>query len=183
MSWERGILNGWELNGTAQARTGLPFNMTLNNDPSLSDEPNQRPVLLPGANPYLPTNRSKAAKEAEYFNTQAFGYPVTGTFSTLSRNKFVGPGYVLVNLTGGRTFPLPRNGTSLAFRADAFNVFNITNLANPNAQFACSSTTPLVPCTTPISGKFFGQIQSTYGSNSSLTSNGRKLQLSLTLSY
>ena len=184
MSWERAILNDWQFNGTSQVRTGLPFNMTLNNDPSLSDEPNQRPALLPGANPYLPNNRSKFAKEAEYFNTQAFGYPVTGTFSTLSRNKFVGPGYLLVNLTAGRTFPLGfRDGTSLAFRVDAFNAFNITNLANPLAQFSCSTTTAMTPCTTPIAGKDFGEIQTTYGANAALTSNGRKLQLSLTLNY
>jgi hypothetical protein len=183
MSWERAILNDWQFNGTAQARTGLPYNMTVNNDPSLSDEPNQRPALLPGANPYLPTNRSKQDKEAEYFNTLAFGYPATGTFSTLTRNKFVGPGYLLVNLTAGRTFPLPRNGMSLSFRADAINAFNIVNLANPNAQFSCSTTTPMVPCTTPIAGKFFGVIQTTYGSNSSLVTNGRKWQLSLTLTY
>jgi len=184
ISWERSIVNNWQFNGTAQVRTGLPFNMTLNNDPSLSDEPNQRPVLLPGANPYLPNNRSKFAKETEYFNTQAFGYPVTGTFSTLTRNKFVGPGYLLVNLTAGRTFPLGfRDGTSLAFRVDAFNAFNITNLANPLAQFSCSTTTALTPCTTPIAGKDFGEIQTTYGANAALTSNGRKLQLSLTLNY
>jgi hypothetical protein len=184
MAWERAILNDWQFNGTAQARTGLPFSVTVNNDPSLSDEPNQRAAVLPGVNPNLPTNRSKYAKETEYFNTAAFAYPVTGTFSTLSRNKFVGPGYLLVNLTGGRTFPLGfRQGTSLAFRVDAFNAFNITNLANPNSQFSCSTTTAMVPCTSPIAGKFFGEIQSTYGSNAALTTNGRSLQLSLTLNY
>ncbi len=178
------VLNDWQINGTLQKRTGMPYNLTVNNDPSLSDEPNQRPMLLPGVNPHLPTNRNKSALINEYFNTAAFAYPQTGTFSTLGRNAFVGPGYVATNLTLGRTFPLDfREGTSLAFRADAFNVFNNVNLANPNAEFSCSSSTAMTPCTDPTADSYFGQIQSTYGANSALTSNGRKLQLSLTLSY
>jgi hypothetical protein len=180
----RALLNQWQFNGTYQIRSGLPFNMKVNDDPSLSDEPNQRPMLLPGVNPYLPRNRPKSQLISEYFNTQAFGYPEPGTFSNLSRNKFVGPGLVQVNLTAGRNFPLSfRDGAILAFRADAFNVFNFVNLANPNGTFGCSSTTPMIPCSSPISSSTFGKIQSTYGANTSLTSNGRKVQLSLTLSY
>jgi hypothetical protein len=120
----------------------------------------------------------------EWFNTAAFGYPTQGTYSTLSRNKFVGPRLIQTNFTMGRTVPLPyREGTSIAFRVDAFNVFNMVNLANPNAEFSCSSTVALVPCTSPSSTSHFGQIQTTYGANTSLTSNGRKLQLSLKLNY
>ncbi len=175
----RQAVDNWQFNGTAQIRTGLPYNLTLNNDPSLSDEPNQRPQILPGTSPYL-SNPTRA----EYFNTLAFGYPNNGTFSTLSRNKFVGPGMVQLNLTAGRTFPLPwRQGMSLAFRADAFNAFNLVNLANPNTQFNCSSSKAMTPCLDPTAGTYFGVIQSSYGMNSALTSNGRELQLSLTLSY
>lgn len=182
--WERAIVNDWQVNGVFQYRTGIPFNLTVNNDPSLTDEPNQRPELLPGVSPYLSNNRSLQAKEAEYFNTAAFAYPATGTFSNLSRNKFVGPGLTTLNLTAGRTFPLSfRAGTSLAFRVDAINAFNIVNLANPDTQFTCSSSTPLVPCANPAANSTFGIIESTSGANSSLTSNGRKLQLSLTLTY
>jgi hypothetical protein len=183
-AWEHAILNNWQFNGTYQARTGLPYNLTINDDAALTDEPNQRPVLLPGVNPLLPTNRSKAALTHEWFNTAAFGYPTQGTYSTLSRNKFVGPRLIQTNFTMGRTVPLPyREGTSIAFRVDAFNVFNMVNLANPNAEFSCSSTVALVPCTSPSSTSHFGQIQTTYGANTSLTSNGRKLQLSLKLNY
>jgi hypothetical protein len=182
--WERAVLNDWQFNGIFQARTGLPYNLTVNNDPSLTDEPNQRPELLPGANPFLPKNRGLNEKIAEWFNTAAFGYPAKGTFSNLSRNKYVGPGLVQLNLTAGRTFPLSfRAGTSLAFRVDAFNALNIVNLANPNSQFSCSSSTAMVPCQDPQAGSHFGEIQSSFGANTSLTSNGRKLQLSLTFSY
>jgi Carboxypeptidase regulatory-like domain/TonB dependent receptor len=178
------IFDDWQINGTLQRRTGMPFNMTINDDHSLSDEPNQRPIILPGVSPYLSTSRSKAQLIQEYFNTAAFAYPAVGTFSTLGRNAFVGPGYFYTNLTVGRTFPLGfREGTSLAFRADAFNVFNNVNLNNPNGEFSCSSSTPEVACTDPTATSQFGQILNTASTNSALTSSGRKLQLSLTLSY
>ena len=183
-AFEHAVINGWEFNGTYQARSGLPFNPTINNDTALTDEPNQRPALLPGVNPLLPTNRSKAALTSEWFNTAAFAYPTQGTYSALSRNKFVGPRFIQTNFTLGRTFPIPYlEGMSLAFRADAFNVFNMVNLANPKAEFSCSSTTAMVPCTSPTASSTFGEIQATYGANSALNSNGRKLQLSLRLTY
>lgn len=182
-AWERAVLNGWQFNGTYQARSGLPFSPTINDDAALTDEPNQRPALLPGVNPLLSSSRNKAALMAEYFNTAAFAYPTKGTYSSLSRNKFVGPRFILTNFTVGRTFPLPRKGMSMAMRVDAFNVFNMVNLANPNAEFSCSSTTAMVACSSPGANSHFGQILTTAGSNSALTSNGRKLQISLKINY
>jgi hypothetical protein len=86
-----------------------------------------------------------------------------------------------------------REGNRLDFRAEAFNVFNSQNLNNPNVQFSCSSvndtTTALQPC--PISATTgepgfagtFDEITNTLGPNAALTSNGRKLQLSLVYTY
>ncbi len=183
-AWTHALLNDWQFNGIYQARTGLPFNVTMNNDQALTDEPNQRPALLPGVNPLLPSGRSRAQKIAEYFNVAAFAEPNYGTYSTLSRNKFTGPAYMRTDFTLGRQFPLHfREDTSLSFRADAFNVWNTPNLHNPNVEFECSTTTPMVACATPGAGSYFGVIQTTYGSNAALNSNGRRLQLSLTLRY
>lgn len=185
-AWERTVLNDWQFNGTYEARTGLPLNMTMNADQALTGEPNQRPAILPGVNPQLPSNRSRHQKIEEYFNTAAFGYPTAGTYSTLTRNKFVGPAFMQTNFTAGRAFPLVwREGTSLTFRADAFNVWNTPNLAPPNTEFNCSTTTALVACTTPGSGSHFGEIESIAGlnNNSASTSSSRKLQLSLVLKF
>ena len=185
-AWERTVLNDWQFNGTYQARTGLPLNMTMNSDQALTGEPNQRPALLPGVNPLLPSNRSRHDKIAEYFNTAAFGYPTAGTYSTLTRNKFVGPAFMQTNFTLGRTFPVIwREGTNLTLRADAFNVWNTPNLAPPNTEFNCSSTTPLVACTTPGSGSHFGEIETIAGlnNNSSATSSSRLFQLSAVVRF
>jgi outer membrane receptor protein involved in Fe transport len=197
----RTILNDWSFGGIFQAHTGRPYDVTLNNDSALDGEPNQRAALLPGVSPYLPSNRHRTAKLAEYFNVNAFTYPTVGTFSNQSRNSFYGPGYLLTDFTLQRYFPLTRihEGMRMLFRADAFNVWNTPNLANPKAQFSCTSTSIQQPgnanyglgCTTQLTptttigslNTTFGVIQSTYGNNANTSTNGRKMQFAMTVYF
>ena len=202
----RAILNGWIYSGTYKANTGRPYNVTINNDTALAAEGNQRAAIVPGANPLLPSSRHRLDKVAEYFNRDAFTYPVLGTFSPVSRNAFVGPGYIMTNMTLGRDFPLARvrEGMRLNFRAETFNIFNTPNLANPYANFSCSTTSTtsattgaLISCpqsgtatspgtyvVVPGTQQFrFGNVQSTYGNNANTSTNGRKMQFALTIFY
>jgi hypothetical protein len=85
-------------------------------------------------------------------------------------------------------------------RAEAFNVFNTPNLNNPNGSFSCSTTS--ISTTVPGSeescaagsGTFgtvnpatgftnFGRVLSTYGNNANTSTNGRKIQFSMTVFY
>ena len=196
------LLNNWVYGGIFNAHSGRPYSVTLNNDTALDSEPNQRAMVLPGMNPKLPSNRHRAQKVAEYFNINAFGYPPMGSFSNQQRNSFVGPGYLLTSMSMQRAFPLQhiRDGMRLVVRADAFNVFNTPNLANPTATYSCSSTQQSLAsstayfqkqCTTPATtgianGSFnqtFGHIQSTYGNNANTSTNGRKMQFSATVYF
>jgi hypothetical protein len=195
------VLNDWIFSGIFNAHTGRPYNVTINNDSALDSEPNQRAALIPGMSPYLSKNRHRAAKVTEYFNVNAFTYPTIGTLSPVKRNSFYGPGYLNTNMTIGRYFPLTRvrEGMRLLFRAEAFNVWNTPNLANPKAQYSCSSTSIQqpgnqyfgMPCTmstgagTTIGSlnNTFGVIQSTFGNNSNTSTNGRKMQFSVTVYF
>lgn len=193
----RAALNNWVYTGTYKALTGKPFSVTINNDSALSGEPMQRAALVPGANPLLPKNRHRIDKVNEYFNRDAFTYPTVGTYSSLGRNSFIGPAYIMTNMTVGRDFPLKsvREGMRVNFRAEAFNVFNTPNLANPFAQFSCSTTStnggscPSAGGTYPIIVKpgppqpAFANVRSTFGNNSNTSTNGRKFQFALTLFY
>ncbi|HEY0308763.1 MAG TPA: carboxypeptidase regulatory-like domain-containing protein [Acidobacteriaceae bacterium] len=188
----RTALNNWTYSGTYSARTGQPFSVTINNDSAFDAEPNQRAEIVPGMNPLLPSNRHRIDKVRQWINTAAFTYPVPGTFSTVRRNNFRGPGYIMTNMGLGRAFPLRqvRQDMRLQFRAEALNIFNTPNLAKVGGTFSCSSSqisyTGLAPCsggTTYMNSKTFGQIVSTYGTNASTSSNGRKMQFSLTLYY
>ncbi len=194
---ERAILNDWGFGGVFRAHTGKPYSVTINNDSALDGEPNQRAALMPGVSPYLPKNRHRADKLKEYFNTAAFTYPTIGTFSNQSRNSFYGPGYLQTDMTLQRYFPLTavREGMKMLFRADAFNVFNTPNLANPYAVYSCNTTSIQQPgtatyglsCTDPAVagtlGKNFGVVQSTFGNNANTSTNGRKMQFSATVYF
>ncbi|HEY0306712.1 MAG TPA: carboxypeptidase regulatory-like domain-containing protein [Acidobacteriaceae bacterium] len=169
--FDKAVLRDWTFSGVYSARTGMPFDISTTADAALTREGGQRAELIPGANPYLPSGRSRQQKITAYFNTAAFRTPATGTLSALPRNYMYGPGYISVNTALGRTFRLWKGG-ALVFRADAFNVFNMPNLGNP-----------LSSLTSGAAGQEFGQIVSTAGTNGVVATNGRRLQLSLSLKY
>jgi hypothetical protein len=201
----RVILNDWQYGGKFITHTGKPFSVLINNDTALDGEPNQRASIVPGANPLLPKNRHRTDKVKEYFNVDAFTYPTTGTFSNVPRNAFTGPGYIQTDMNVGRSFPLAniRQGMRLLFRAEAFNVFNTPNLAQPQATLSCTTTTlgpaqgPNGPCnsTNTLQGvsttsppalsatSTFGQILSTFGNNGNTSTNGRRMQFSVTVYF
>lgn len=160
----RAVLNNWVYAGVFQARTGRPFNLTTNST-SVYDEPNERPALVAGANPNLPSSRHRTAKLKEYFNVDAFTYPNLTLSNSIPRNFLVGPGYLNTQMNISRYFPLDniRAGMKLQLRAEAFNVFNTPNLQNPRAQFSCSSTSL---------GPNSGTTSSTYQGDGSGNNNG-----------
>ena len=193
----KSILNNWAFGGTFRTHTGRPYSVTINNDSALDGEPGQRAALIPGVSPYLPNNRHRADKLKEYFNTGAFTYPTIGTFSNQRRNSFYGPSYLDTDMTLQRYFPLTkvREGMRMLFRVDAFNVFNTPNLANPQSQFSCTTTsiqTPGnaaygLPCTSAaVGGNYnhnYGLVLSTFGNNGNTSTNGRKMQVSVTVYF
>ena len=191
----RGLLNNWVYSGTYQAHSGRPYSVIINNDSALDGEPNQRAALVPGANPLLPSNRHRLDKVGEYFNIDAFTYPTVGTFSPVGRNTFIGPGYIMTNMTVGRDFPLQRlrEGMRLNIRVEGYNVFNTPNLGQPQAKFSCSTTSTKGGSCTAAGGSYplisgtsspiFGSIRNTFGNNSNTSTNGRKLQLAATVFF
>jgi hypothetical protein len=183
------IANGWIFSGIYQARTGYPVNITINSDVALTDEPHQRPVIVAGQDPVFHYTRYRTAKIQQYYNINAFAYATEGNYSTVGRNAFKGPAFILPTFGIGREFgtPMVREGSHILFRAEAFNVFNTVNLAPPQATFSCASQTknlvgqPITSCASITST--FDQITSDVSTNSTYLSGGRIMQLSLTLFY
>jgi hypothetical protein len=192
----KSVLNDWVFGGIFNAHSGRPFSVTINNDTALDDEPNQRAQLVPGMSWKLPSNRPRSQKVQEWFNTAAFTYPTIGTFGNEQRNSLVGPAYLNTTMNFGRFFPLTRirEGMRLQFRAEAFNVWNTPNLANPKAGFSCSTTQIENPQYPTNFGKScsaaggtpsatIGTITSTYGNNGNTSTNGRKMQFNMTVFF
>ena len=168
----RAILNNWTFQGIYNVRTGSPFTPTISGDRALTDSRTQRPELVPGVNPNLPSNRHRAAKVVEWFNLAAYTQPAYGTYGNSGRNTLYGPAYTQINFSLRRQITLPGN-VQMQLRADAFNAFNTPNLANPQASFSASTTT----------ATNVGNILSTVGTNGAATTNGRRVQLALILTY
>ena len=89
----------------------------------------------------LTMSSGRSAQIAQYFNTSAVAQATAGTYGTLGRNVLSGPGYVNTDAAVFRSFRLRPLGEAgkLIFRAEAFNLFNRPDLANPNASVASST--------------------------------------------
>ena len=111
--------------------------MTPGTDRALATGPQrvdlvQTDVYTPGK----PLNR--------YLNPAAFALPAVGTFGNLGALNIQGPGSIRIDMGLTRAFQI-REGQSLEFRAEAFNLPNHLNPGNP---------------VTVLSNSRFGSIQS-----------------------
>lgn len=145
----RALLKGWELNGIIKLQTGLPFTVTSGVDNSKSG------VGLDHADqigPIQTFNGSGHAKEAaRWFNTGSYASNAVGTFGSAGRNTVVGPGYEDIDLGFNKTLPTPE-AFKMIFRAEAFNLFNHANFANPAASYASQSTFGVITSTRSVFG-------------------------------
>jgi len=137
----------------------------------------RRPNVVPGVNPYL-----KSAKQ--FLNPAAFSTPAPGTFGNARRNDYSGPNLAQLDLTLSKAFHVAE-GLSLDFHADAYNVLNHPNYANPGtvrlnqtlATAPGNGVQPGTPFTLSNAGSF-GQLTSTVGNQVGIGAN-RQIQLSV----
>lgn len=157
--WKQTI-GGWELAGRFYARSGSPVNIVTGSDVALSGTPQQRAEV--SGNSVLSSDRSTAAKVAQWFNASAFSNPASGSYSNLGRNALIGPGQNSTNVALMKNFPMfGKESRYLQFRAEAFNVFNHAMFSNP---------------TNTLSGGNLGRLTSTTGT-------ARELQFALKLIF
>lgn len=125
----RGVLNGWRLNGIIQLASGTPLFITQSQDTQNTDNPWQRPNLVPGVDPKF-SNRSVNG----WFNVAAFT-PSILSYGNTPRNPFVGPSTRNTNLAVARTFKMPFAEThNLELRLESFNTLNTPQFANPGTS-------------------------------------------------
>jgi hypothetical protein len=134
------FLSKWAVNGILTLNTGEPFTVLSGVDNSTSGIGLDRGDLI--GKPYYSGSRSHAQKAAAFFNTAAFQSNALGTYGNTPRDFLVGPGYEDLDLSISKVFPLPigfLEGQRLQFRAEAFNLANRVNFANPNATVSSKS--------------------------------------------
>lgn len=193
-AWESGpkrLTTGWSLYPILTWRTGFPLNVAgqLSGDPSLPGPSGAGDGYL--ANDVFNTGFSSVAtldpKHSTTFNGIAGNYyfnpniycnyvtataPCTGTFTAANpygspRNFFYGPHLTNLDLALAKTTTIVEN-VKLEFRAEAFNVFNHTEFAQPDTNIFSST---------------FGQITNTLLNPEDGSRHERILQLALRLTF
>lgn len=139
----RALLHGWSVNGIVSFYSGRPLFVISNKDNDFDgNSSGDRPDVV--GDWYLSPSRSRSEVIAAWFNTSALVQNKAGQLGNLGRNVLIGPGMKNVDLGISRTFRI-REGHSLQFRAEGFNLFNWVNLNDPEVR---------------VSNGLFGQITS-----------------------
>jgi hypothetical protein len=168
------IVNGWQLAGIANARSGNPLTVFVQTNRSRSQ-------WAPSLGPGIGADRASLAdgfnaqsavtgRPEQYFNPAAFVLQPAGTLGTTGRGAFIGPNLRTFDLSAIKTFKVTEK-TRLQFRAETFNLFNRANFAPPLlTAFAGTETNPNATLST------FGRIRSTVTSS-------RQVQFGIRLSF
>ena len=134
----RTIASDWSFSTIYQQRSGAPLTIVIGTDVALngfganggsSERPNQ--VL---GNPY--SNRSSLTN---YLNPAAFAVPATGTYGNMGASNILGPGFWEWDEAVSRQFQV-REGQTVEFRAEAFNITNSLRPGNPGVSLGSANT-------------------------------------------
>ncbi len=122
------ILAGWEFSGITQFESGWPFSPGLNNNASINADVGTPPDVVPGVNPYnVPGGQNRNL----WFNPAAYTIPAPYKYGNAAYDSLRGPNLFTADWSLSKRFAFTET-KSLQFRWESFNIFNRTNLANPN---------------------------------------------------
>jgi hypothetical protein len=134
----RGVAGGWELHGIISAQSGGPLTILAGTDRSLTGIGYDKGNMVSGQTPYLSGPCASTAPCVNFLNLPAFAAPPTGTFGTLAKGTFTGPGSYNWDTAMGKTFTI-RERVKLQFRAEFFNVLNHARFSNPGTTISSAS--------------------------------------------
>jgi hypothetical protein len=131
------LLDGWTISTIVTLQSGSPLTVTAGQDRNFDGINNDRANRV--GDPELAGGRPRNEAIEAWFNIAAFASPAAGTDGTAGRNIIEGPPLRTVDLGVFRDFRLVGR-TSLQFRLEATNVFNIVNLQNPGTNLNAPAT-------------------------------------------
>ena len=125
------LSEGWQANALLNFHGGQPFQIFANTDNSGTNEGLDRVNQIAPAR----TGLGGQSPNATWIDLNSFALPAAGSFGTLRRNQFYGPGFSDVDLSFFKNTKVTERLT-IQLRAELFNVFNRNNFAPPNISFA-----------------------------------------------
>jgi hypothetical protein len=135
------LTKDWSVDAVIIARTGFPFNAFTQVASPVGGGTQVRPDRVPGQPVWINSPNAPGGKMLNVTFDPTTGAIIGGAFAipsaprqgTEGRNDIPGFGLTEVDLSLGRKFAFTER-LHLQFRADAFNVFNHPNFANPLAN-------------------------------------------------
>ncbi len=163
-SWPEKIVGGWSLGGIINVHSGFPFNPVYNTTGVYYQGSNYgalRPAAYLGGagsktgnsvfdgpvNPNYGGDATKYFKAPTYVQGPAFPLTAPAPAPGIHRNSLNGPGYQDVDASLTKAFGLPSNrvlgsNAALEVRADAYNLFNKTNINTGDMDDTIGSAAP-----------------------------------------
>lgn len=135
------VLGGWQVNLINNMTSGMPVNITysLSSSSSLytSGLVTYRPSRIGNGAITAPSSNHKktATSLTGYFMTTNLTNPTTNPWGNVSRNSERSFAFYQADLGLHKAFPLWNDSSNFDFRAEAFNVLNKVNYAQPNSTF------------------------------------------------
>jgi hypothetical protein len=139
------LTRNWQAGVIWQARSGSPITPTTTGDFALTGSGNQRPVIVPGVDPYLSPNQrvwatTGSAPSLAWFNLNAFAPNSPGSWGNTPKGYLFGPSFWNVDASFSRNLDLG-SGHRVELRVEAFNLFDHLNWANPSVVIGSTSPT------------------------------------------
>ena len=175
------LVSGWQVSSIITLQGGAPMTPTIGFDQANSlmtqggaaQRPSYKPsatsgiTICPCTMPTAVFGGGSQDRPQRYFDPTVFALPLRGYYGNVGRGVMLGPGLVNFDLSLVKNTRFSER-MNLQFRAEAFNVFNNVNFANPNTTIFQDAT-----------GAYFsgaGLITNTVGT-------GRQIQLALKLLF
>ncbi len=156
------VLGNWQFNMIATIGTGTPFDVTYqpNNCNGCVVHPNIGSSVTTGSQGRDPKNGDLIWLSG-YNSFTPVPQNADGTFSgvpTLHKNQYYGPGYDPIDVSIFKDFVLTER-LKMQFRAEAYNLFNTPQFANPSSGLGYQVNAGVPTFTT--NGGQFGEINAT----------------------
>jgi hypothetical protein len=132
------IAGNWELTVLEKVTSGFPvFVVDSANGSGVNFQNNGNSLNRPNQT-CSPT--SGPSTLAEFFNTGCFAAPPAGELGNANRTPLSAPDFVNTDFSIIKHFMLPREGMTLDFRTEIFNLFNHAQFGTPGADFNSPAT-------------------------------------------
>jgi len=148
----RGAVGNWEWSGIVSAYTGDPITIFAGDDFSQTAMDGDRAVLLSGSQ-RLSGACADAAPCKNWINPGAFGLPSTGSWGNVGKGTVRGPGLFGWDMGLFKNIPITER-FNVQFRAEFFNVFNHTQLSDPDNAVVDPSFGQILSAGSPRIGQF-----------------------------